>query len=77
LPSESVTAVRDWFVAALVAVTVTPGTTPPDSSSTLPCRSAPVRRAWLNASTGVNSRNTRTVKRLVIRLIACLLFFLL
>src|SRR5436190_6560530 len=52
---------RAWLVAVLVAVTVTPGRTAPDSSVTVPSRSAAVRRACANNPIGMN-RSSRTMR---------------
>ena len=56
-PVPSVTAVRTFSMSAgLAASTVTPGSTPPDAS-----RTVPVREAWANTDAG-SSRTTRSVK---------------
>src|SRR5262245_2605053 len=61
-PDPSVTAVRVFSVrAGLEASTVTPGSTAPDASLTVPARLAPP--AWANASAGVSrSRNARVTR---------------
>ena len=54
-PVSSVTAVRTFSISAgLEASTVTPGSTPPDAS-----RTVPVREAWANAVLGAQKNEER------------------
>ena len=56
----ALTTVRATLVARFVAMTVAPRTTAPDSSLIVPCRSAPVRRAWARAPEGSTKGMSRS-----------------
>jgi hypothetical protein len=61
-PESSVTAVRTFSMSAgLAASTVTPGSTPPDAS-----RTVPVSDACANADTGSSSRNATIARCLAV-----------